>query len=117
MESTAIGLLAGRFAAAELMQTPLPAPPPTTAFGALLAHITVNAEAGTFQPMNMNFGLMPLPDTTGAEEAPRNADGKKLRGKARMHARKLNRQRAYTRRARTDFAPWLTAINMSRAAE
>ena len=78
VESTAIGLLAGRFAAAELMHTPLPAPPPTTAFGALLAHITVNAEAGTFQPMNMNFGLMPLPDTTGAEEAPRNADGKKL---------------------------------------
>ena len=56
VESTAIGLLAGRFAAAELMHTPLPAPPPTTAFGALLAHITVNAEAGTFQPMNMNFG-------------------------------------------------------------
>ena len=98
------------------LQTPLPAPPPTTAFGALLAHITVNAEAGTFQPMNMNFGLMPLPDTTGTGEAPRNVDGKKLRGKARMHARKLNRQRAYTRRARTDFAPWLTAINMSRAA-
>ena len=117
VESTAIGLLAGRFAAAELMHTPLPAPPPTTAFGALLAHITVNAEAGTFQPMNMNFGLMPMPDTTGAEEAPRNADGKKLRGKARIHARKLNRQRAYTRRARTDFSPWLTAINMSRAAE
>ena len=117
VESTAIGLLAGRFAAAELMQTPLPAPPPTTAFGALLAHITVNAEAGTFQPMNMNFGLMPLPDTNGAEEAPRNAEGKKLRGKARMQARKLNRQRAYTRRARTDFAPWLAAINMPRAAE
>ena len=116
VESTAIGLLAGRFAAAELMQTPLPAPPPTTAFGALLAHITVNAEAGTFQPMNMNFGLMPLPDTNGQRRT-HNADGKKLRGKARMHARKLNRQRAYTRRARTDFAPWLNAINMSRAAE
>ena len=65
----------------------------------------------------MNFGLMPLPDTTSSEEAPRNDDGKKLRGKARMHARKLNRQRAYTRRARADFAPWLTAINMARAAE
>ena len=67
--------------------------------------------------MNMNFGLMPLPDTTDAEEAPRNADGKKLRGKARMQARKLRRQLAYTRRARADFAPWLAAINMPRAAE
>ena len=87
VESTAIGLLAGRFAAAELMQTPLPAPPPTTAFGSLLAHITVNAEAGTFQPMNMNFGLMPLPDTTGAEEAPRNADGKTARQGAHARAK------------------------------
>ena len=115
VESTAIGLLAGRFAAAELMQTRLASPPPTTAFGALLAHITLNAEAGTFQPMNMNFGLMPVPEAE--EEAPRDAEGRKLRGKARMHARKTNRQRAYTSRARTDFAPWLAQSGIQRAAE
>ena len=67
--------------------------------------------------MNMNFGLMPPPNTASSKEAPSNDDGKKLHGKARMRARKLNRQRAYTRRARADFAPWLAAINMARAAE
>ena len=115
VESTAIGLLAGRFAAADLLQAPMVPPPPTTAFGALLAHITVNAEAATFQPMNMNFGLMPPPETSS--EAPRDDNGKKLRGKARMHARKVNRQHAYTSRARADFAPWLTASDLPRAAE
>ncbi len=66
VESAAIGLLAGRFAAAERRgQRPL-APPPTTALGALLAHITGGADAGTFQPMNVNFGLFPpLPEASG----------------------------------------------------
>jgi methylenetetrahydrofolate--tRNA-(uracil-5-)-methyltransferase len=59
VESAAIGLLAGRFAAAEALGQTLAAPPPTTAFGALLAHITGNADAKTFQPMNINFGLFP----------------------------------------------------------
>jgi methylenetetrahydrofolate--tRNA-(uracil-5-)-methyltransferase len=60
VESAAIGLLAGRFAAAARLGREAPAPPVTTALGALLRHITGGAEAGTFQPMNVNFGLFPL---------------------------------------------------------
>jgi len=59
VESAAIGLLAGRFAAAEILGQAIAPPPPATAFGALLAHITGNADAKTFQPMNVNFGLFP----------------------------------------------------------
>jgi methylenetetrahydrofolate--tRNA-(uracil-5-)-methyltransferase len=59
VESAACGLMAGRFAAAELQQEPAIAPPATTALGALLHHVTGGAEAATFQPMNMNFGLFP----------------------------------------------------------
>jgi methylenetetrahydrofolate--tRNA-(uracil-5-)-methyltransferase len=59
VESAAIGLLAGRYAAAERRGLPATAPPPTTALGALLAHITGGADAATFQPMNVNFGLFP----------------------------------------------------------
>jgi methylenetetrahydrofolate--tRNA-(uracil-5-)-methyltransferase len=59
VESAAIGILAGRFAAAEVQGHSLPAPPTTTALGALLGHITGGAEAATFQPMNVNFGLFP----------------------------------------------------------
>ncbi len=59
IESAAIGLLAGRFAAAELSGSMLPAPPPTTALGALMGHITGGANADTYQPMNVNFGLFP----------------------------------------------------------
>jgi len=59
VESAAIGLLAGKFAAAERLGAVLEPPPPTTALGALIAHITGGADAGTFQPMNVNFGLFP----------------------------------------------------------
>ena len=59
VESAAIGLLAGRFAAAARLATPIAPPPPTTALGALLAHITGGGNAKTFQPMNVNFGLFP----------------------------------------------------------
>ncbi|MBY0355085.1 MAG: methylenetetrahydrofolate--tRNA-(uracil(54)-C(5))-methyltransferase (FADH(2)-oxidizing) TrmFO [Rickettsiales bacterium] len=59
VESGAIGLLAGRFAAAELLSLPQIQPPAETALGALLSHITGNADAKTFQPMNVNFGLFP----------------------------------------------------------
>ena len=65
VESAAIGLLAGRFAAAERLGERPHLPPPTTAHGALLAHITgghietIDAGAGSFQPMNVNFGLVP----------------------------------------------------------
>ncbi len=59
VESAAIGLLAGSFAAAERLGRPIVLPPPTTAHGALLGHVTGGAEAETFQPMNVNFGLFP----------------------------------------------------------
>ena len=86
VESAAIGLLAGRFAAAELRGVPLAALPPTTALGALLGHITGGADAASYQPMNVNFGL--FPPITG-----------------RM--KKANRKQAYTARAREDLAAWL----------
>lgn len=59
VESAAMGILAGRFAAAELQGVEISPPPPETAHGALLAHITGGANAETFQPMNVNFGLFP----------------------------------------------------------
>ena len=59
VESAAIGLLAGRFAAAELLGRTMTPPPATTALGALLGHITGGADAETYQPMNINFGLFP----------------------------------------------------------
>jgi methylenetetrahydrofolate--tRNA-(uracil-5-)-methyltransferase len=105
VESTTIGLLASRFAVAQMTNTPVSAPPATTAFGALLAHITLNAEASSFQPMNVNFGLMPM---LGDMPAPVDENGKRLRGKARMQAKKIARQRAFTSRARDDFNGWLS---------
>jgi len=65
IESAAVGLLAGQFAAAELAGTTMAAPPPETALGALLSHITGGAEADTYQPMNVNFGLFPPLALTG----------------------------------------------------
>ncbi|MBF0560973.1 MAG: methylenetetrahydrofolate--tRNA-(uracil(54)-C(5))-methyltransferase (FADH(2)-oxidizing) TrmFO [Alphaproteobacteria bacterium] len=62
VESTGVGLLAGRFTAAERLGRQPLAPPVTTALGAMLAHITGGAAAETFQPMNINFGLFPEPD-------------------------------------------------------
>jgi methylenetetrahydrofolate--tRNA-(uracil-5-)-methyltransferase len=102
VESASIGLLAGRFAAAErLGEVPVP-PPVTTAFGALLGHITgghlVDEEAGSrsFQPMNVNFGLFP------PVEIPREP-GVKLRGNDKAVAKK----KALTARARADASAWL----------
>jgi methylenetetrahydrofolate--tRNA-(uracil-5-)-methyltransferase len=86
VESAAIGLLAGRFAATERAgRTPSP-PPPTTAMGALLGHITKGADATTFQPMNINFGLFPPLDAN-------------TRGK--------ERKQALSARALVDFDTWL----------
>ena len=86
VESAAIGLLAGRFVAAEVRgQAPTP-PPATTALGALLAHISGGADATTFQPMNINFGLFPP------------LDGR---------FRKRERRAAYARRALDDLGGWL----------
>jgi methylenetetrahydrofolate--tRNA-(uracil-5-)-methyltransferase len=87
VESSAVGLLAGMMAATELAGrdwTPLPS---TTAMGALLAHITGDAEAANYQPMNVNFGLFPpLPEV-----------------------KKKARKEAYTERAKADFGAWLAS--------
>ena len=63
VESAAVGLIAGRLAASERLGIPLAMPPATTAMGAILSHITGGAEADTFQPMNVNFGLFPDVET------------------------------------------------------
>ena len=89
VESAAMGLLAGRMAAAELQGRTLPPPPPETAMGALITHITGGAEAKTFQPMNVNFGLFPPIDARGGRK------GRK------------DRYKAYTDRAKDAFAAWL----------
>jgi methylenetetrahydrofolate--tRNA-(uracil-5-)-methyltransferase len=85
VESAAIGLLAGRFAAG--LTAP---PPPTTALGALLAHITGNADARTFQPMNVNFGLFP-----------------------ELPARTKERKKAMSRRALADLDAWLGSARLA----
>ena len=105
VESTSIGLLAGLFTAAQIQNKSLFPPPMTTALGALLAHITKNANMDTFQPMNINFGLMPEIDQTQVKFTD-SETGEKLRGKARMHAKKRARQTSFTSRARQDFEIW-----------
>ena len=90
VESAAMGLLAGRLAAAERLGRDLGPPPETTATGALLRHITGGADARTFQPMNVNFGLFPpLDDARGGRRGRR------------------ERYKGYTDRAKADFAAWL----------
>jgi methylenetetrahydrofolate--tRNA-(uracil-5-)-methyltransferase len=93
VESAAMGLLAGRLAAAEARGATLPPPPPETAMGALLHHITGGAEARTFQPMNVNFGLIP---PLAPEEG--------IRGGRRG---RKDRYKAYTDRAKAAFQAWL----------
>jgi len=104
IESAAIGLLAGYFAASDMLGTTASAPPLTTAHGALLNHITGghlagNTETGgkTFQPMNINFGLLP------EIEIPKPNDGTRLRGKEKTRARR----RAVSARALEHFDAWL----------
>ncbi|MEO6041770.1 MAG: methylenetetrahydrofolate--tRNA-(uracil(54)-C(5))-methyltransferase (FADH(2)-oxidizing) TrmFO [Croceibacterium sp.] len=88
IESASVGLMAGLMAAAELAGSPWTAPPRTTALGALLAHITGDAEAASYQPMNINFGLFPpLPEV-----------------------KKKARKEAYTDRAKADLASWLASL-------
>ncbi|SNS23543.1 methylenetetrahydrofolate--tRNA-(uracil-5-)-methyltransferase [[Luteovulum] sphaeroides subsp. megalophilum] len=91
VESAAMGLLAGRMAAAEILGRDLPPPPPETAMGALVTHITGGAEAKSFQPMNVNFGLFPPIDARGGRR------GRK------------DRYKAYTDRAKAAFTEWLGA--------
>ncbi len=92
VESAAMGLLAGRMAAAEILDQPLPEVPQDTAMGALIHHITGGAEAKTFQPMNVNFGLF------------RPLDG--IRGGRRG---RKERYKAYTDRAKAAWTDWLAA--------
>ena len=94
VESAAVGILAARFAAAELACCPSNPPPVETALGALLNHITGGADAETYQPMNVNFGLMPpIPGRT----------------------RKADRKRMYTDRARAALKEWLRAAELEPA--
>ena len=88
VESAAIGLLAGRFAAAEMGGAAMTPPPVETALGALLHHITGAAVAETYQPMNVNFGL--FPPITG-------------------RTKKADRKKMYTERARAALGVWLAA--------
>lgn len=96
VESSAVGLMAGRFIAAELKGETLESPPVTTALGALLSHITGGAHADTFQPMNVNFGLFP-PMTVAEAKAHRGRDRKKFhsdRAKAALQAWKQDLKQA-----------------------
>ncbi|HEY6048328.1 MAG TPA: methylenetetrahydrofolate--tRNA-(uracil(54)-C(5))-methyltransferase (FADH(2)-oxidizing) TrmFO, partial [Sphingomicrobium sp.] len=91
VESAAIGLLAARFAAAELSGETVAPPPVQTSLGALLGHITGGANAETYQPMNVNFGLMPP-----------------LQGRWK----RAERKKAYTDRARAAFAVWAEQLKV-----
>jgi len=95
VESAAVGLLTGRFAAAERQGVRPSLPPTTTAMGAILGHITGGADAETFQPMNVNFGLFPPVDATDEK-------GKRLRGR--------KRKQAMSNRALKDFDAWLKQV-------
>ncbi len=89
VESAAVGLIAGRIAAAQLQGRDWTQPPATTALGALLSHITGGADASDYQPMNVNFGLFPP---------------------LAERVRKKQRKQAYTARARDDLAAWLEPV-------
>jgi methylenetetrahydrofolate--tRNA-(uracil-5-)-methyltransferase len=108
VESAAVGLIAGRLAAAERKGAPAVLPPDTTAIGALINHITgghietIDAGPRSFQPMNVNFGLFPPIDGPQAD-----SNGKRLRGPERGAARK----RALSARAQVDMARWLDAAS------
>ena len=95
VESAAIGLIASRFTIAERRGETLPSPPAETALGALLGHITGGADAETYQPMNVNFGLMPP-----------------IEGRSK----KADRKKMYTERARQKLAEWLESQKVAEPA-
>jgi len=113
VESAAIGLLAARFAAAQAHGEEIIPPPPTTAHGALLAHITgghvetIDAGPRSFQPMNINFGLFP----PLAQTPTKGPDGKRLRGTEKTIAKK----RALCLRALTDLEQWASGARLAAA--
>ena len=103
VESAAMGMMAGRFAAVERLGRAIEPPPATTAFGALIAHVTgghIGDGKGSFQPMNVNFGL--FQEIIAPTHGP---DGKKLKGEDRSRAKKL----ALAERALGDLEAWLDA--------
>lgn len=97
VESAAMGLLAGRMAAAEMMGVEIMAPPPETAMGALVTHITGGADAKTFQPMNVNFGLFPPVDAKGGRR------------------NRKTRYKLYTDRAKEAWSHWLEGVRLDAA--
>ena len=97
VESAAMGLMAGCMAAATLNGRSLPPAPPTTAIGALINHVTGGADARTFQPMNVNFGLFPPIDARGGRRGRR------------------DRYKAYTDRAKRDWKSWLASSSLGAA--
>jgi methylenetetrahydrofolate--tRNA-(uracil-5-)-methyltransferase len=115
VESAAIGLLAARFAAAERRGETIAPPPPTTAHGALLAHITgghietIDAGPSSFQPMNVNFGLFP----PLAEQVKFDKDGRKF---GRGSAKNLARKSGLSERALSDLDAWIDGLTSSPAA-
>ncbi len=101
VESAAVGLLAGRFAAAERLGAPLTPPPATTALGGLIGHITgghLDGGKGSFQPMNINYGLLPPVEVIKRDEA-----GRRLGAKEKSRNKKL----AVGERALADLAAWI----------
>jgi methylenetetrahydrofolate--tRNA-(uracil-5-)-methyltransferase len=106
VESAAMGLLAGRFAAAEALGQPIEPPPLATALGALIAHVTgghIEGGKASFQPMNINYGLLP------PMEAPRrDAEGKKLAPPERGRAKK----RAMSERALVELDGWKASYGL-----
>jgi methylenetetrahydrofolate--tRNA-(uracil-5-)-methyltransferase len=111
VESAAMGLLAGRFAAAERRGETLVPPPRTTAHGALVAYITgdhvgtIDAGPRSYQPMNVNFGLFP-PLATVPSKSP---DGTRLRGTAKT----LAKRRALCARALADLEQWIGGARLA----
>ncbi|MCW2369082.1 methylenetetrahydrofolate--tRNA-(uracil(54)-C(5))-methyltransferase (FADH(2)-oxidizing) TrmFO [Sphingobium sp. B11D3D] len=95
VESAAVGLLAGLFCAADLGGRDMPLPPPQTALGALLGHITGGADAESYQPMNVNFGLFPPIEDESV--------------------RKKQRKQAYTDRAREALTGWKASASPTAA--
>ena len=101
VESAAVGLMAGRFAAAEILRQPIEIPPRTSALGSLLAHVTGEANPETFQPMNINFGLFPPLAEADQFKIMPNGKRKRLKG--------IDKKQALTSRALKDLDNWLSA--------
>lgn len=99
VESAAIGLMTGRFSAENILDSEPNTPPRTTALGSILNHVCGGANAETFQPMNINFGLFPPPSDDLLRPKQPNGKRKKLKGK--------DRKKVYTDRALNDLDKWL----------